>query len=300
MIHSPVGGHEEFSTVPANVASRVVVIADPGDRGALRVVRSLGQRSDLSVELISSAQLLLAPSWVHDPLGETEITLGNGSILTNSTIGAVLCRIRHVDPPQFVRARRSDRIYAQGEFYSVILSWLEQLGSKVHNRPHAGNLCGMRSSPLEDHLWFASRDCRSEPISIATNSRYLTNCKGVVVPYLPCAEEAALRGKPFAPASEISLAGRPAIRLADPTAYPRRHIIVVGGRVFGDSVSPELREVAVRCALERNLTLADIIVRDLDSGQIGFCTIDPYPALSSPAVIEATADLLAQTALEGT
>ena len=299
MMPGPVAGQAGPSAACTNVAPRVLVIADPDDRGALRVVRALRQRADLSVELISTDQLLLAQNWVHDPLGETEITLGNGSTLTNATIGAVLCRIRHVDPPQFARARRPDRIYAQGEFYSLILSWLEQLGAKVHNRPHAGSLCGIRSSPLEDHLWFASRDCTSEPFAIATNSRHLTRKGGVVVPYLPCVDEAALAGRPFVPMPETLLAGQPAIRLADPVAQPRREITVVGDQVFGDAVSPEVRTVAVSCTHERNLTLASITLRDLGSGQIGFCAIDPYPALSDPAAIAAVSDLLARTALEG-
>ncbi len=285
--------------VGCNFIPRVLVIAEPNDLGALQVVRRLQRREGLTVELISTDQLLLAPSWLHDPLGQTEITLGNGSILTNAMISAVLCRIRQVDPPQFSRAKRSDRTYAQGEFYSLILSWLEQLGTKVHNRPHAGNLCGVRSSPLEDHLRFAEQNNASEPIAIASNSRYLPKMEGVVVPFLPCMDEAALTGRPFVPIPETLLAGQPALRLADPDLYPRRRLTVVGQSVFGEVVTPKMRDMALAAVRTRNLTFAEISLRDLGAGKIGLCTIDPYPPLTDDAVIAAASDLLTRAALEG-
>ena len=121
----------------------------------------------------------------------------------------------------------------------------------------------------------------------------------MVVPYVPCLDEAALAGRAFVPMPEILLAGQPAIRLADPVAQPRREITVVGDQVFGDAVSSEVHTVAVNCARERNLTFASITLRNLGSGQIGFCAIDPYPALSDPAAVASVSDLLARTALDG-
>jgi len=299
MMPASVVANQTVASIDAtrNRVPRVLVVAEPRDIGALRVVRLLHQRSDVLVELISTDQLLLAPKWAHDPLGDTEIVLGNGSVLTNSTIDAVFCRIAHVNPPQFARAKSHDQLYAQGEFYSLILSWLEQLGTKVHNQPHAGNLSGFRSSPLEDHLWFASEERASEPVNITTNSRHLKKQEGVVVPYLPCSDESALAGRPFEPMPEIMLTGQPVIRLADPVMRPRHHITVVGDRVFGEVVSPKIRKIALRAAQKRNLTLAELTLNIADGDQIGFCAIDPFPSFKDPATIEAAANLLGLTAL---
>jgi len=280
-----------------SAAPCVLVIADPSDHGALRVLQALRRRDDLSVEVISTEQLLLAPGWVHDPLGETEITLGNGRILTNNDIDAVLCRIRHVDPPQFARARPRDRIYAQSEFYSLILSWLEQLGGKVHNRPHAGNLCGMRSSPLEDRLRFATPVCTGKPFAVSTSSRYLDRKEGAVFPYASPVGEAVLTGRPPARHLTPLLAGQPAIWLADPAARRQRHVTVVGDQVFGDPVSLGVRAAAVNCARERNITIAGMTLTDGAADQVEFLAVDPFPRLGDPATVLAVAELLARTAL---
>ncbi|MEZ5864490.1 MAG: hypothetical protein R3D25_10660 [Geminicoccaceae bacterium] len=80
-----------------------VVLADPGDRGALLIARAL-QRRGVPLALVPVDQLLLAPVWSHDPGGASRIVLGNGIELTDRTVGVVLCRLCGIDPPQFRRA----------------------------------------------------------------------------------------------------------------------------------------------------------------------------------------------------
>ncbi len=279
---------------PVSGPSRVLLIASPEDDGALRVARALRSRRDVESLLLSTEQLLLAPHWVHDPLGDTEIRLGNGEILSNDTIGAVLCRIRCVDPPQFVRARPRDRVYAQAEFYSLILSWLAQLGVRVHNPPHAGNLSGIRVPPLEDRLRFATRYGRGVPCALSTGARQLKRGAGVLAAFRPGEDEPALAGRDFAPLSEFELAGGPAMRLPDRRGSPPLRLTVVGGEVFG-SAPAGFAAAAARLVRQRGLSVAEVRMTQLADGRWGGCSIEPDADIESADIAEAVAKLLCRT-----
>lgn len=279
---------------PGFASPSVLIIADPADTGGLRVAAAL-RRQGIPLILISTEQLLLAPGWSHDPMAGTEIALGNGVTLSNGAIGAVFCRIRGVDPPQFDHARMEDRIYAQEEFYSLLLSWLEQLGPKVHNRPHAGNLSGERGAALEDRLWLAVQGAPSAPFAAASSARRLPRQAGAAAAWYPGQDEAALAGLPFAPLSETFLAGRPAVRVTVPRVTQARHIVVVGDRTIGEDLNPRIEAQAVAYARSRNLTIAGIAAQDIEGGRVGFCGLDPTPDLTDPRAVEAVCELLLGT-----
>jgi len=246
---------------------------------------------------VSTEQLLLAPHWVHDPLGETEIRLGNGERLTNETIGAVLCRIRGVDPPQFARARPRDRSYAQAEFYSLILSWLAQLGTRVHNPPHAGNLSGIRVPPLEDRLRFATRYGRGVPCAVSTAARQLKRGAGVLAAFRPGEDEPALAGRDFVPRGEFELAGGPAMQLPDPRSSPAVRLTVVGGEVFG-AAPAGFAVAAVQLVRQRGLSIAEVRMTQHADGRWGGCSIEPDATIESADIAEAVAELLRRTVLQ--
>jgi hypothetical protein len=245
--------------------------------------------------LVSTGQLLLAPEWSHDPLAGTEITLGNGTTLSNDEIGAVLCRISGVDPPQFAGAKMDDRIYSQEEFFSLLLSWLEQLGPKVHNPPHAGNLSGELGTPLEDRLWLIAQGAPSAPFAVASSARCLPRQAGALAAWRPGDDEAALAGLAFTPMSETLLAGRPAVRVSDPAEMQMREILVVGDRVIGEKLTPAIEAQAMAYTHSRNLTMAGLVVQGFEPGRVGFSGMNPTPNLASRSAVEAVCELLQAT-----
>lgn len=272
----------------------MLIIAAPQDTGGLRVAVEL-RRRQVPLTIVSINQLLLAPVWSHDPMVGTEITLGNGVSLSNESIGAVLCRIQGVDPPQFVAASLDDRIYSQEEFFSLLLSWLEQLGPKVHNRPHAGNLSGERGSALEDRLWLVAQGALSAPLTVVSSARRLSRQAGAATTWQPGHDEAALAGFPFTPVSKTLLAGRPAVCVTHPGAEQMRQIVVIGDRVIGDKLPPVIEAQAITYARLRNLSIVSFEAQEIEPGQFCFCSMNPSPELTDVRAIDAVCDLLQQT-----
>lgn len=276
---------------------RALVLAAPEDDGALRVARGLARRGDLDVDLVATEELLLAPEWLHDPLGSTRIVLGSGAVLESEAIDAVFCRVRHVDPPQFGAASARDRTYAQAEFFSLLLSWLESLGARVHNRPHAGSLVGTMAAPLEDRIAFAAAGLGA-PMAAATDLRLLPRDGGVLAPLGPEADAPALAGRAFTPVAETVLGGGPALRLSDPASSPRLGLTVVDGAVIGPRPAADVEHCVAEALRGRGLTVAGVGLVQLAEGDLRPCAIDPFPALHAPEAVRAVVELLARTALE--
>lgn len=276
----------------------IVVLADPDDRGALLIVRALRRRG-APVVLVSTNQLLLAPVWVHDPLGASRIVLGNGLELTDRSIGVVFCRIRGVDPPQFLRASARDRIYAQGEFFALIMSWLARLGERVHNRPHPGNLHGIRCSLLEDMLKSAQCSITPHGFAAASHARQLPQRGGPIGDYRPWYSHLDAEPADGSSMPGSALAGGPGMRL--PTLADGRfwNVALIGDRVIGAELPAAAQSLAIRLAHERELTFAAVEIFELADGSFGHGTVDPLPPLDHEAQVNAAADLLTRALSQG-
>jgi hypothetical protein len=270
----------------------IVVLADPDDRGALLVARSLRLRG-APVALVATDQLLLAPVWEHDPLGASRVVLGNGLELTDSSIGVLFCRARGVDPPQFRGAVESDRRYAQEEFFALLMSWLARLGERVLNRPHPGNLHGTQCSLVEDLLSSAWSRGSPHGFAAASHARHLPPGAGPVREYRPWGGrfDAGQPAGSGVPGSVV--AGGPGMRL--PPLPDGRHwnVTVIGDRLLGGQPPAAARSLAFRLVRDRGLSFAAIELFQLADGGLGHGMIDPFPALDHAGEIEAAADHLA-------
>jgi hypothetical protein len=284
------------TTGSVDVASRpftrcIAVVALPSDVGALRVVRRLRRCKEETI-LVSVDQLLLAPEWHHDPLGETRITLGNGTTLSNHNVGALLNRISQVDPPQFIRSELRNRVYAQSEFFSLLLSWLESMGSRVVNRPHPGNIAGTTASALENYLWLSRN---GEPVgsaAVSTNARQIRINSRFLGPYRPSDAGQSFSKPQQENLPPVALGGGPALGMTHMESSERSWLTVLGDRVIGEKVSSSLAYRALDIARKRNLSLARLDVVTYEGGVDAIVSIDPYPAIDSPEIVEAVADLL--------
>ena len=252
------------------------------------------RRQGAPVALVPVEQLLLAPVFEHDPSGPSRIVLGSGLELVDASIGLLFCRIRGIDPPQFRRAAEADRLYAQEEFYALILSWLAGLGERVVNRPQPASLHGMRCGRLEELLRSARSTGRVHGFAAASEARRLPPGEGPVV------AGPADAGRPAAGGIPASvLAGGPAMRLPPVPERGRWQVTVVGERVLGAEPPAEARSLALRLALERGLSFASIELLQLAAGGFGHGMIDPLPPLERREEVEAVADHLLRMAFGG-
>ena len=132
-----------------------LVLAHPTDETAIAVASMLRQRhGEFAVEFRSPEELLCAAHWDHRVSAagvETEIRMGDGSLLAGNAPSVIFNRIGFVDPPHFITAAPADRDYARMEMFALLLSWLASPGCPVINRPAPNALAGGVFRPP---MWF--------------------------------------------------------------------------------------------------------------------------------------------------
>ena len=257
------------------------------------VFRELLEKAPENALLVSIDELLLAPGWDHDPESGTRITLGSGTVLENDRIAAVLNRIRMVEPPQFARSTPRDREYAQAEFHALVLSWLEQLGDRVVNRPQAACLHGYQYTPLQDRMWFSSHGLPTAEFQLVSNARRIVGKDKEVYPFAPGTNEQALAGPPVARSTSTLLGMRPAMARHGPHALlpDTDAVTVVDGRIVTDGVSRKLQDIARRIAAKRDIKLMEIWFEYARNGE-ELCSVNLFPHLVERNCAAAAAKLM--------
>jgi hypothetical protein len=117
------------------MTTEVVILAHATDRGAEAVGRWLSGRTGSPPVRIVRPETLGLAKWSHrvDSGGRaaTRVEWSNTQPLEDSSVGAVLNRIRYLPVARFRRASAKDRDYAGAELEAVVASWLAGLGERV-------------------------------------------------------------------------------------------------------------------------------------------------------------------------
>jgi len=276
----------------------ILVLANSQDIGALRVFSDLRKRK-IPSRLVSTDELLLASNWSHDPTGDSLVILGSGASIAKENAAAILNRITIVDPPHMRMASEADRLYAQCEFFALILSWLTQFGARVHNKPHAASLCGQQSSALEDRLAMECAGLPIEPFSISTGGRFEFGSSGGQFAYYDSTRvDSALSGIAVERVPATFLAGQPAIVIPDEREWKRYSATVVGGQVVDRNTPAAIHPLIMEVIRSRNLSIAEVFYTVSRTGETGLCSINPIPPLDQAAARDAVIRLLLATARE--
>ncbi len=214
----------------------IVVIAGPGDAGALRLVERWGAAE----AAVLRPEDLSRPGWVHRPdrPGSGRAVVAGREVATTQ-ITAVLSRRACVLPGELGWLAAEDRDYAATEMTAFLVSWLSWLPCPVLNRPQPNCLCGPNWSATR---WRAA--AARSGLAPAPPGEIAAGSARVVGAYVIGAPDAELAGK--------------ARRLATAAGVELLSVGFSAGnaRFTGASLWPDLDDGAVVEALEPLLGLA--------------------------------------------
>lgn len=238
-----------------------LVLAEPSDRTAMQVARALMQAGE-PVEIVTPAELMMAPHWSHDPFGDSLVRLASGVEITAGRLSSVLNRVQFVHPVHFAGSSPANQSYAAEEYFALLVSWLTGFGAQVSNPPHPGFVAGYKPfSPLEDRLELADPQ-GTDRFAAASRSGLLGRMSGQ-------------SGYPEPEAPVM-----PASPAMDPGGPDRGRVLVAGARLSRPD-PPEALVAQIRAAMaRRNLTLAAVTF-----GDGGLRTMDPLPQCDCPEEI---------------
>jgi hypothetical protein len=216
------------------------------------------------VEFVPASVLSAAVRWIHrvgSDGASAEVLLADGRCIDSRAVHGTLNRIVSIwPPPEYLATPDSD--YALQELLALHLSLLHCLPPPVLNRPSPQGLSGhMRYTP--DWLVLASR-----------------------------------AGFATAPYAVSSTKDWPRRRDDGPTLHrpgsAHHEVVVAAGRVFGDSVPPQIAAAACRLASLAGADLLGLRLATSADGAARFEAADLYPDLRSagPELLDHLAGLL--------
>ncbi|MFI1935735.1 hypothetical protein ACH44C_00835 [Streptomyces purpureus] len=118
------------------MSGKLLVLAPPGDTGAVAVARQLTARVGPDHVLALTPADLVRARWSHRVTARgatsTRITLPTGTVLHDEDIGAVLNRLTQIPPAAGApSAAVKDLVYARSERQALAASWLLSLAPRV-------------------------------------------------------------------------------------------------------------------------------------------------------------------------
>ena len=278
-----------------------LVLAHPGDTGALTVAATLEERHGTGrVDLVSEIALADA-NWVHhqgDAGTTSRVDLGDGRTITHDGYAAVFNRLRAVYPRRFAAADEADRQYAQAELNALVLAWLAAFACPVVPGP-APPTPSPELPSLPGLLVDAGRaGFPTRRFAFASNARQAP----AMAPGLAFDGQAppTATGLAADPVPSFHLGREPALYL-EPVAGTPREVLVVGDDVLGP-VPEGLASACVRFARESGYALLRLTFdrRTEDgSGDWCLCGADAHPAIDTWEEAVAVARYLEDVAVAG-
>ena len=193
-----------------------LILCSREDVSALWAYQGLRARGLLPLELVTAEMLSYRAGWDHR-VGASgasiSITLADGRVIRNDSVRGTLNRLTHV--PLRHLAGAPDYDYVTQEYTAFFMSWLYALPQPVLNRADAQGLCGAWR-----HI--------SEWVSLAA--------------------AAGLPTPAYRQTSHDQIDEALQLRRLFPTGTPITSAIVVGRRVVGPPLPPEIRAGCLRLA----------------------------------------------------
>lgn len=314
-----------MTTAPEPYASPrgpvVLLLAHAGDLGARRLAAALagpadqvaraarqagpgtavGQRRPRPRVLLVHDVALARARWWHE-VGTgagSAVELRDGTVLTDDParssgrpLGAVVCRLAGVVPPQFVRSTTADREYAGAELTALLASWLRSLRCPVLNEPSPAGLGGVCWGSVQ---WAAHAAAAGFAVSAV---RLSSSARAGGVPgrrrHLPATADLQAVNAPSSP-DPWPPGHRPALWPEPAEAYGR--LLVAGPDVVGDPAAA-FAGPARRLASTAGCRLLEVRLL-VPPGAAGdpslwrFAGADPVPPLDSPEHVAAAARAVA-------
>jgi hypothetical protein len=225
-----------------------LVLCDAEDRSALWAYRRLQARGLAPLELVTGEMLAFSQTWEHrlGKAGATfDIALADGRHLRRDEVRGVLNRLRGLPTAHLVRASSVDRDYATQELFALVLSCLQALPNVVN-----------RASPQAfSGQWLP----RAQWLLLAAQAGMLT------VPFSQTDAEPA----------DASRIGHHRWSLHRPTAA----VLVLGGRVLGRTVPPEVVGGCRRLAALAGATLLGVDLLADGAGGWAVTGVNSFPDL---------------------
>lgn len=213
--------------------TRYLVLAHPGDTGAVQVAAALERRHGTGyVELVSAAALASA-NWDHrqDDSGTTSrVELEDGRSLTHDGFALVFNRLTAVVPSRFAVADEADRQYAQSETNALVLSWLSSFACPVVPAPAPPALSPVLPSLPELFVEAGRAGLPTRRFAFTSNARDVPPSDATLA--FPGQSPPPAQGLVTEPTSRYRLGRDPALYL-EPVAGTPRRLLVVGEEVLG-------------------------------------------------------------------
>lgn len=283
---------------------RYLVLAHPGDTGAVQVAAALEQRHGTGhVELVSATALARA-NWTHrqGASGTTSrVDLKDGRSLTHDEFALVFNRLRAVFPYRFTVADEADRQYAQSETNALVLSWLSSFVCPVVPAPAPPALSPMLPSLPELFVEAGRAELPTRRFAFTSNARSAPPSDASLT--FPGQSPPTAQGFMTEPTPRYQLGRDPALYL-EPVAGTPRRLLVVGDEVFGP-IPDGVGQASVRFASESGCAvLALQFDRRGDSGTTDpsrWCLVgaDSHPPLDNWDEAVAIARYLKRRAAQG-
>ncbi len=221
-----------------------LILAHYDDPTALAVYQELCARhSATNVAVLTDADLARGISWSYTHLdGAADSTLRwrDGREISSAAINAVFNRLRYLNPASFAALSETDREYAVGETYALVLSWLTSLRCAVVNPASARGMSGAHRSPLEWLKLAGEVGISTRRAQFTTNAR-LVSPKGFDA-FQPPAGASLAQAASFAAIAPAVSGQLPTLFLESVRPEAPQRLLVVG-----DSVIGELQEMAESC-----------------------------------------------------
>jgi hypothetical protein len=257
---------------------RFLILAHQGDATATQVAARLSQRHrPEDTRLVSMEEIVFAPRWSHTLNGakaKAALTLHDGTEIRNDQIGVVFNRLQYLDMPHFATSDKADREYAVMEMFALFLSWLKAVPCPIINPISSQNLAGPIHSSLAWQQLAGQAGLPTVRMRLTSSLRRYSVAGLIPYPVGP-------GGIGNVPACLTEAAGDQSARA-----------FVAGHQVLGDVPA----ELVPGCANLASLSGYDLLLIHFASLQNDrgwkFNGIDPYPAVTEPAAIDAIVRLL--------
>ena len=129
----------------------ILIVAEPGDIGALWLRTQLARRLAHPVEIVTPAQLVYAPSILQrltSRCSDADFRLGDGRTLRMSAVRGMVNRVTTVPTAHLHAADAGERDYAASELHAFLLGWLASFDCPMLNAPSPESLSGPSHSQL--------------------------------------------------------------------------------------------------------------------------------------------------------
>ena len=123
----------------------ILIIAEPFDMAALWLHSRIAQEGDISVRVITPAQLSYALSieqHLGSPHDDIIFRLATNETIRMCDVAAVINRFVTVPQAHIEQAPEADRSYATSEIHAFMLGWLGALPCPIFNPPSPESLSG--------------------------------------------------------------------------------------------------------------------------------------------------------------